>query len=487
MFAPIAEYRPDVADLNTSFTDDVRNVLAADGSYIPAPAFAGLTSALAARPLGGISVKQLDGGVSFFAGTGEKLWLLNNTTLTWDDVSQAATTYAASTTAPWSFGAFGNFIIAVNQNDDPQVYEIGVDTTFRDLGGSPPRAGAVKVWGDFVALMRLTGNPSRVQWSGLNDCEFWTPGTNNSDYQDFPDGGVVQGSTEATNPIIFLESAIQRGTFVPGSVEIFTFQKIHDKRGAKSPYSIATRGAYAFYADEGGFFQIAPDGSISPIGFEKVDRTVFKRLNVSSISNIYGAVDPFFSRVYWALDYTGEGIYNEMLVYDWQLSKWTPVDVSVLFIFPMVTTGYTLEGLDAISSSLDDLPFSLDSKAWQGGAPLLAGFNEDYILGAFSGENMEAIATTPEIGDTTGQVMRITSTYPVTDSDTVFVTIAARMRRHQSEPIVWQAEASPSYNTGRVRKISRARFHRLKTRIPAGETWGHIKGIDIESAPAGWR
>lgn len=487
MLIEAAEYRPDVADLNTAFTDDVLNVLVADGSYIPAPSFATLTSVLASAPLGAISVKQTDGTISFFAGTTTKLWKLNNTTLGWDDVSQAATTYSATTSAPWSFGVFGNFVIAVNQNDDPQVLELGVDTDFRDLGGNPPRAGIVRVWGDFVALMRLTSNPNRAQWSGLNDCEFWTPGTNNSDYQDFPDGGMVQGSSEATNPIIFLESAIQRATFVPGSVEVFTFQKIHDKRGAKSPYSIATRGAFAFYADEGGFFQISPDGSITPIGFEKVDRTVFKRLNVSSISNILGAVDPFFSRVYWALDYSGSGVYDQMLVYDWNIGKWAPIEISALLILPMVTSGYTLEGLDAVSSSIDALPFSLDSKAWQGGAPFLAGFDTSFKLGAFSGENLEAIVTTPEVGETNGVVMRTSSTQPIVDTDQVFVSIGVRMRRTQTEPVTWLSEQSPSYNTGRVRKRSRARFHRFRVRIPAGETWNHLKGIDVESSEAGKR
>lgn len=487
MFIPVAEYRPDVADLNTDFTDDVMNVLVADGSYIPAPAFADLTAALGSAPLGGISVRHLDGSITFFAGTATKLWKLNNTTLAWDDVSQALTTYAATTEAPWSFAAFGNFVIAVNQNDDPQVLEIGVDSVFRDLGGSPPRAGTVRIWGDFVALMKLTGNPNRAQWSGLNDCEFWTPGTNNSDYQDFPDGGTVQGSSEATNPIIFLESAIHRATFVPGSLEIFTFQKIHDKRGAKSPYSIATRGAYAFYADEGGFFQISPDGSITPIGFEKVDRTVFKRLSASSISKIIGAVDPFYSRVYWAVDYQGAGVFDHVIVYDWNIGKWTQFEASVLLIFPMATIGYTLEGLDAVSSSLDALPFSLDSKAWQGGAPFLAGFGADFKLGAFSGDSLEARVTTPEIGDTSGQVMRTTSIYPVVDTDSVFVSIGMRMRRTQTTAVAYLPEQIPSYNTGRVRKLSRARFHRFKLRVPAGETWNHIKGLDVETAPAGFR
>jgi hypothetical protein len=480
-----AEYRPDVSDLNGGYTAEILNVLCADGSYIPAAGLAPLTSALPAAPLGALSVRALDGSIMFFAGTAGHLYLLNNTTLAFEDVSKAATTYAATEDAPWSMVAFGNFVIAVNQNDDPQVYEVGVDTVFRNLGGSPPRAGVVKIWGDFVALMKLTGNPNRVQWSGLNNAEFWTPGSQNSDYQDFPDGGSVQGSSEATNPIVFLQTAIQRGTFVPGSIEVFTFQKIHEKRGAKSPYSIATRGAYAFYCDEGGFFQISPDGSLTSIGFEKVDRSVFRRLQATSISRIYGAVDPFYSRVYWAIDYAGTGIYDQMLVYDWNLSKWTPIQVNVSSIFPFATTGYTLESLDSISSSLDDLPFSLDSKAWQGGAPVLGAFDTANRLGSFLGDNLEATIVTQEFGDTAGGVTRTTRVYPVVNTDQVFVSIGNRFRR--SDTATWMSEQSPSYNTGQVRKRSRSRFHRFKVRIPAGTQWAHFQGVDVDFTPAGLR
>lgn len=482
---PNAEFRPDISDLNGSYTAEVLNVLCADGSYIPASGFVALSDALPATPLGALSVRALNGAIMFFAGTADKLYLLNNTTLGFDDVSKAATTYAATDDAPWSFAAFGNFVIAVNQNDDPQVYEIGVDVAFRDLAGSPPRAGIVKIWGDFVALMKLTGNPNRVQWSGLNNAEFWTPGSSNSDYQDFPDGGSVQGSSEATNPLVFLETAIQRGTFVPGSIEVFTFQKIHEKRGAKSPYSIATRGAYAFYCDEGGFFQISPDGSLNSIGFEKVDRTVFKRLQASSISKISGAVDPFYSRVYWVVDYAGTGVYDQMLVYDWNLTKWTPIEVSVSKVFPFATIGSTLEGLDSISSSLDELPFSLDSKAWQGGAPILGAFDASNRLGAFLGENLEATIVSQEFGDTAGGVTRTTRTYPVVDTNQIFVSIGHRFRR--SDVPTWTTEQVPSYNTGQVRKRSRSRFHRFKVRIPESTSWNHMQGIDVDFAPAGLR
>lgn len=203
---------------------------------------------------------------------------MDNTDASWDDISQTATTYGATATAPWSFAQFGEYIIAANENDDPQVFNLGVSTEFADLGGSPPRAAVAKVWGDFVVLMGLASNKDRVHWSAINDHTGWTPGTNNSDYQTFPDGGAVQGSTEATNPLIFLERSVFKATFQPGSTEIFTFQKIHDKRGAASRDSIATRGSFAFYADQGGFFQMGQDGSITPIGFLKVDTTLFGQM-----------------------------------------------------------------------------------------------------------------------------------------------------------------------------------------------------------------
>ncbi|MEI3803162.1 hypothetical protein V6R85_01460 [Agrobacterium sp. CCNWLW32] len=485
MLIPAAEYAPDVADLNSSFSNAIQNVLCASGGYIPAPALSALTSALGEQPIGWLSVRSLDGSIRFFAGTPTKLFLLNNTDLTWTNVSKAATVYNASVDVPWHMKAFGNFIIAVNQNDDPQVYQIGTDVLFRNLGGSPPRAGRIAIWGDFVALLDLTSNQNRVQWSGLNNCEFWTPGSNNSDYQDFPDGGRVTGSSDVTNPIVLLESAIQRATFVPGSAEIFTFQKVQEMRGAKSPLSVATRGSFVFFADAGGFFQCAADGSVSPIGFEKVDRTVFGKISVYGTSKIMGAIDPFYSRVYWAVDTNDDNRYEEMYVYDWQLQKWTMISINVMGIFPFATSGYTLDGLDSVSSSLDALPFSLDSKVWDGGAPVLGSFTSDWKIGAFSGTNLEATITTQEMGDTAGQVTRAVESAPVVDTINTFVSIGVRMRR--SDNVVWLPEQIPSTNTGVVKKRARARFMRFKTRIPAGVVWRNFKGIDVPTTPAGSR
>lgn len=474
---PFAEWRPDAAELNSQFTGDVNNVLCAAGSYLPFPAPSELTGALAAKPLGAFVARSLNGQVTVFVGTVEKLYVMDNTDLTWTDVSKTGATYNANDTARWDFEQFGEYVVAVNVNDDPQVFQLGVSTEFADLGGSPPRAHFVKAWGDFLCLMQLANNPNRVHWSGLNDITSWTPGTANSDYQDFPEGGVVQGSSRATNPVILMQRAVYVGTFVPGSAVIFTFRKAHDAIGAASPYSIATRGEYLFCADVGAFRQFGPDGSQLAIGFEKVDRTFFGQLASADIASIQGAIDPFYSRVYWALDVGGTGIYNTILVHDWDLQRWSRAGQNALMLFPAATAGYTMEGLDSLYASLDAMPFSLDSKVWQGGAPVLAAFTSDYKLAFFNGEAKEATITTQEQGDLAGGVTFINAINPVVDAENVLVSIGSRFRR--SDQPVWTDEAAKSANTGIVRKRSRGRYNRVRVRIPAGERWTHAQGVEI--------
>lgn len=482
---PFAPWTPDLADLNGQGVGDILNVLCSAASYLPFPDLVAFTGALAAQPLGHFTARSLSGQVTIFAGTTTKLWKLNNTTLAWDDVSKPATTYGANIDARWCFEQFGDYIVAVNINDDPQVFQLGVSAAFATLAGSPPRASVVRAWGDFLALEQLATNANRVHWSALNDITGWTPGTNNSDYQDFPEGGTVQGSSRATNPIIILESAIYLGTFVPGSSIVFSFVKIHDKRGAKSPYSIASRGENTFFADEGSFFQIAQDGSIADIGFEKVSRTIFGQLAASDVAAMVGAIDPFFSRVYWTMDLTGAGVYGAILVYDWLQQRWSIASQINQGIFPAATAGYTLEGLDAVSSSLDALPYSLDSKVWQGGAPVLAAFDSTFRMGFFNGANKAATITTQEQGDLAGSITLISSVGAVIDTDNWTIAIGSRFKRGQ--PVVWTSEVTPTSETGRADILNSARFQRNRLSVPAGETWGDAQGLDIDAKRVGKR
>lgn len=238
-----------------------------------------------------------------------------------------------------------------------------------------------------------------------------------------------------------------------------------------------------FYADEGGFFQIGSDGSISGIGFMKVDRTYFGQIAASNLATIVGAIDPFFSRVYWTFDLTGTGSNNFILVYDWLQQRWTIAAQDNVGIFPAATAGYTLEGLDTVSTNIDLLPYSLDSKVWQGGAPLLAAWTTDYKLGFFNGTPKEATLTTQEQGDVGGTITMLSDFYGVVDTDNYTVALGTRMKRGATS--TWTDELSPHTITGRVTKMLAARFIKIRMTIPAGEVWTHAQGLEIPSKPAG--
>ncbi|MCZ2203721.1 hypothetical protein [Bartonella sp. A05] len=485
-FFPIADYRPDVADINSIFTDELVNVLPAGGSYIPMPSFTPLSQPCPDTILSAIAVKTKN-GVSVIVGTPTKIYLLDNTTMQWKNISRKEKSYLANVDAPWSFALFGDYVIAVNANDKPQVIDINQDETFRNLGGNPPQASIVRIWGDFVCLMKLTEYPRRVHWSGLNDAEFWTVGKKSCDYQDFPDGGYVQGATETTNPLIFMRSAIYAGSFIPGSKMIFSFQKIHDKRGAKNAQAIVCRGDLAFFNDEGGFYQITNDGRITPIGFEKVDRTITEKIGQSRLSILWAAIDGVYNRVYWMLDADHNIQERTLLIYDWGLQKWTKAIVKVQMILPIFLAGYSLEGLDRISESLDDLPFSLDSKVWQNEAPILGAFDHEGRLGSFSGQPMACVVTSQEMGKTNGMITRLHNIMPQVNSKEVYLSVGIRLRQSSEEKIVWLPAKKPSKNTGQIHCRARARFYRLQLRIPEGENWSHVTGFDVELKPAGRR
>ncbi len=481
----VAPFRPDNAHLNSAYATEIWNVLRAESSYIPFKALQAFTAQVGAVPLGGITIRDDDGLTHIFCGTAGKLWKLDNTTLTWEDVSKAATTYSATIDERWRFKYYKPYVVAVNINDDPQYYQIGTSTDFANLPGTPPRMRQIAVTGD-----RMSGvDDDTMYWCDTDDISNWTTGTSGS--QKFPDGGKLMGLTDATNPLIFQKAKIRLGTFVPGSLETFSFQTLHDQRGAAAPYSICTRGAVTFFADSGAFFMISSDGQISPIGFEKVDRTIFGQISGVGLTRIFGEIDPFYSRVYFAIQVESTtDAFDRLLCYDWQIGEWTQIRMSLNILFPLAsgTIGYTLAGLDTISATLAGLPFPLGSKVWQGGAPVMAAFDSNGALGFFQGANAEATIVTQELGDPSAGVTRFNEVVPIVDVDDfsdLRLSVGSRMRR--TDTINWTSEFTPSTNTGIGRKNVRSRFNRIKTVISAGANWTHCQGCSINSSSAGLR
>ncbi len=203
-------------------------------------------------------------------------------------------------------------------------------------------------------LPRAVGSafePYRIQWSGLNATTTWTSGTNSSDFQDFPDGGIVRGVAGGEYGIVFQDQAIRRMSYVPGSPIIFQIDRITQDKGLFAPYSIIRAGERIFFYAGQGFHKIEPGGVPQQIGREKVDRTFLADLDKGNLQLFMGAADPRSTRVYWAYKSVSgaTGAYDRLLGYDFLLDRFFPVSASGEYLLGISQTGLTLENLDSIS------------------------------------------------------------------------------------------------------------------------------------------
>lgn len=480
-------FTPDTIDYETATPKQILNVVPRADGYGPFPSVSAYTSALPAACRGGFYALKSDGTVITFAGTSTKLYQLNNTDFSWTDVSKAAGTYSAlSAAAQWQFAQTGNLVWATQANAPLQVFDLSSSTAFADGAGSPPQAAYISVVGRFLVLSGLLANPYRIQWSGLNSFNAsasWTSGTNSSDYQDFPDGGIVRGVAGGEYGVIFQDQAIRRMSYVPGAPYIFQIDRISQDKGLYAPYSIIRAGERVFFYSTQGFQKMEPGGVPEPIGREKVDRTFSLDFDKGNLQLMIGASDPRTSRVYWAYKSTGglTGLYDKILGYDFMLDKFFQISSSGEYLLGISQTGLTLEALDSISSSIDAMSLSLDAYA-TAVQPEIAQFSFDHKLGFFRGPYLEATMESGAQG-TDGKKVRVKGFRPVTDATTLYGSVS--YAETMQSGFTSGDEVLVSSRTGRCDMQRETRYTRMKVRIPAGQTWSYCVGVEPDFAGAG--
>lgn len=478
------DWRPDTSDYEGTSVHNIQNVQPRGDGYGPFPSLSTYTQALPSACRGAFYALKSDGTVITFAGTATKLYKLNNTDFSWTDVSKGAGTYTAPTyggqSANWEFAQTGNLVYATQANTVLQVFDLSSSSAFADAAGSPPQAAYVAIVGRFLVLSGLLSNPFRIQWSGLNNfnaSDSWTSGVKSSDFQDFPDGGIVRGVAGGESGIIFQDQAIRRMSYVPGSPIIFQIDRITQDKGLFAPYSIIRAGEITFFFAGQGFHKIVPGGVPEQIGREKVDRTFLADLDKGNLQLFQGAADPRSTKVYWAYrsaNGTNPANYDKILGYDYLLDRFFPLSVQGEYLLGISQTGLTLENLDSISSSLDALTLSLDSYA-TAVQPQIAQFNSSHVLGFFNGANLEATLESAEQA-ADGQRVTLRGFRVITDAPTHYGSVT--YRDIQGGASISGAEIANSTRTGRIDLMRDARYVRYKVRIPAGQIWTFAAGIE---------
>ena len=476
------EYLPDLPDRDNPGLTVAKNCVPHGVSYKELSSQVVYSDALTARARGFISALASDGTPHNYAGDATSLYSLSSAS--WADVTSLAGTY--STDNWWEFTKWGEKIIGVNgHTDSPQIITMG-GANFADLSGSPPAAKHIAAVRDFVVLGNIndgTAYPSRLHWSAINDETSWTAGTDQSDVQDLLTGGWIQRIIGGEYGIVFCDSSIYRMTYV-GYPFIFQIDEVEPGRGTPAPGSVVQFGDAIFYLGRDGFYIF--NGAVStPIGVNKIDKTFYADLDQNYYDRIYAVIDPINTLVFWSYPGTGNtsGLSNRIICYNWATQRWSgPIETEQEILISSLSDGYTLDSLGAAYSSLDALPFSLDSRVWQGGSVLLSGFNSDHKLVNFTGDALTAEFETGEVNLNAGGRAFINGVRPLFDGDGT-ATIQIGARNMVNGTVTYTAASAQNSQTGICDQRSNAYYHRIKMTISGG--FSHAYGYEPYFRQAG--
>jgi hypothetical protein len=452
---------------------EAKNVYPVSIGYAPFNSAEDFSNA-ASENLNSIFAGKFGDEVKLFAGGETKLFQFDSTNLNMLDVSKAG---GYSSLHYWKFAQFGKVVLATNNSTPIQAWTMGVSSAFADLSASAPTAKYITVVRDFVFAAHLgTTEPSKVQWSDINDETNWVSGsTSQSDYQILPDGGNITGITGGEFGLIFLEKAIYRATY-SGSPLFFQFDAISRGLGCFAGNSIAQYGATSFFLADDGFY-MCDGNTVTGIGVEKIDRYFFRDCDLTDLETMSTAVDPIKKLVVWNYSNVDGG--RSILVYNFKLNKWSRVETDTTVVGQASTVGTTLEGLAAIYGDLETIPASLDDRLWVGGKFLFAGARDDKII-VFTGSNFNSEIITADIE--TGYNSVVSLVRPQIDNGTADVAVASR--RELNDNIQFGTAVSTTQE-GRANFRSSGRFHRFKV-IPTGN-WTNAISIDVETKNQGNR
>ncbi len=461
---------------NAGSLNDAKNVYPLGIGYGAFPSAEDFSNA-ASEDINNIFVAKFGANVEVFAGGATKLFKLDIATLNLNDVSKSGG-YGGNGT--WRFEQFGNVVLACNDNSKIQAWTIGVSSAFADVAAAAPVAKDIAVVRDFVFAGNLAAgsNPDKVQWSDINDETDWTSGaTSQSDFQIIPDGGNVQAITGGEFGVVLLEKSVIRCSYV-GSPLFWQFDTISSGLGCLEGNSVARYGNITFFLSDDGWY--STDGqTVTNIGLEKVDRFFFDNADLTKIDTISAAVDPVKNLVVW--NYADVDGNRKILIYNWQLEKWSRAETTSDVVGTIATLGETLETL--VSSlgytDIDEMRASLDSRLFIGGKFLFAGAKSSKIV-TFTGTSItpQLITTDVEIGyNSVATLAR-----PQIDNGTAQVAVASR--RELDDTIGFSAFV-PATKEGRCNLRSAGRYHRFNVQ-PTGN-WTTAMAVDVDVKPQGNR
>lgn len=483
------EWLPDQPELDNPGLIDARNCLPRGTSYTDFASVSTFDDALADPPTGAYATIDDGGDPEIYAGTADALY--EKVGASWTDRTPVGG-YNGGANDYWRFTQFDNYVIATNYADVPQRKTLDAAADFADLAttGTAPKARQIGVINRFVMLGDIidgsTELPFSTQWCAIDDVTDWpTPNT--------PEARAVQSGRQLFNSsygavtaiatgqfwgLIFQKRAITRATYIGGD-KVFQFETFEQNRGCWAPQSMIQVGGLCYFLAHDGW--CVTDGqSVVQIGHEKVDRWFYGRVDQARLAEITSGVDWTNKCILWNFPDPAApaGQTNFVLALNFNNRRFSYAEETMQMLLQSYSEAATMEDLDSLASSLDDISISMDSPAWSGGSPTVMCFESDK-LGSLSGDSLDALIETGETAPNPFGFTFIRGIRPLVTGQPSAVTVQLGTRSHQDESRSYTNETSRTTRTGVCDFRNNGKFLTARTLVRGG--FDHAIGLGVDS------
>lgn len=458
------------------------NVIPTTGGYGPFPDLVGQGQTVTGAVVGARQLFDNSGNSIIVGGTDDRLFIRRST------ITETTGMTSLGAGESWDFAQFNDFVFATAAGNSPQyLTDIDADNTWSALTGSPPTAKRCAKVGDFLMLGNISGVPNRIQWSAFNNpAGSWaTSRLTQAGLVDLPmEYGDVQRIVGGRYATVFQKRGIMRISYV-GPPSVWRADVISHDRGATSPDAVATVGYLSYFLAQDGFF-VTNGSTIEPIGTQRVNKWFFDTVSQASIADTHGAVDWQNESIVWAFKAAGDD-YDRLIVYSWAQNRWASATVPVGWLVGTTLDGVDLEGLDALYTDLDSIPFSLDSSEFKTKDRKLAAFvngasTSEYST--FTGDPLEATWETGHAQPSPAQRVFASEVYPLIEANSWDMKATLLMKDNRGV-----ASVSAEVETGWSGFAAvRGEGQKMAVRLvkPSG-AWDNAQGVQVKYEGAGFR
>ncbi len=475
-------WEPDAYLVNSASVAEASGVLPKPNSYgpLPQPAMQSLAAGTVIR--GAFTARTSTNAIKIYAFSATKAYLFAGVSSAWTDITRAAGDYTMAADDYWVVKQFGDTLIGVDGAgaDVPQFIAVDAGTQLAALAGTPPKARAIEIIGDFVYLGNTSTAEKAIKNSARNDAATWTAGSKDSDGQTFQDGGSVQGIAGYELGGLVFQTETVRRISLRQDAAIYETHRIDAARGTSAPYSIVKDGSDVYYYTYNGFMRIGGDGSIANIGVNRVNDWFAENQNIARPKTIIGALDPLVRRIFWLFatrNNASSTTLDGLIVYDIERDRWTHATVALTYIFTSATAGLTLSALAALYTTLSSVPYPFGSDVWKGGAPGIAAFDANKQLCFFFGTPMAASVQTSGFEPVPGSRAYVNGCRLIGDA----VNATAKIGGAERPQDAVQFKAAQGVNAqGRVPMRISTRYAQIQVDVAAGQDWYDLQGMDFD-------